>query len=280
VELDFQQFSRLLDEKKRLTRAGVEYWMGRDIMTILAYASWERFEGVVPKAMEAAANGGYDPKDHFHKTAKMVLIGSGAQRERTDWYLTRLACYLLAMNADSSKPEVGLAMTYFAVQTRKQEVLQKEMEQLSEEEKRIQLRLRVMDNNHRLAGAAKDAGVTRYGIFQDAVFRELYGGLSLGEVKTKKDLDANEDLLDNVGRLELSAHDFKATVTEQRLNMGVKTESEAIATHRAVGKEIRQVMVKDGVKPENLAKEPSIKKIVQKRRREINQQRQLKKGKE
>ena len=280
VEIDYLGFAKVLDEKKRMTKTGVEYWMGRDIMTILAYASWERFEGVVPKAMEAAENGGYGPKDHFHKTAKMVLIGSGAQRERTDWYLTRLACYLLAMNADSSKPEVGLAMTYFAVQTRRQEVLQKEMEQLSEEEKRIQLRLRVMDNNHRLAGAAKEAGVARYGLFQDAGFRGLYGDLSLAEVKTKKDLSTDEDLLDNVGRLELSAHDFKATVTEQRLNQGVKTESEAIATHRAVGNEIRQVIVKDGVKPESLPKEPSIKKIVQKRRRQITQQRQLQKGKD
>jgi hypothetical protein len=111
---------------------------GRDLMAMLSYATWDKFDGVVEKAMEAATHGGYDPKDHFSRTAKMVLIGSGAQRDRADWYLTRLACYFIAMNADSSKPEVGLAMTYFAVQTRRQEVLQKEMEQLSEEEKRIQ----------------------------------------------------------------------------------------------------------------------------------------------
>jgi DNA-damage-inducible protein D len=272
VEMDYLGFAKVLDEKKRETKNGVEYWMGRDILIILAYASWDKFEGVVEKAMEAAAHGGYEPTNHFSRTGKMVPIGSGAARDRADWYLTRLACYLIAMNADSSKPEVGLAMTYFAVQTRRQEVLQKEMEQLSEEEKRIQLRLRVMDNNHRLAGAAKESGVTRYGLFQDAGFRGLYGGMGLPEVKSKKGLAESEDLLDNVSRLELSAHDFKATLTEQRLSQGVKTESRAIETHRAVGNEIRQVMVREnGVKPENLPKEPSIKKIVQKRRRQLKQ---------
>ncbi len=268
--MDYLGFSKALDEKKRVTKRGVDYWMGRDLMTMLSYAAWDKFEGVVEKAKEAATNGGYDSLDHFSRTAKMVLIGSGAQRDRADWYLTRLACYLVAMNADSSKPEVGLAMIYFAVQTRLQEVLQKEMEQLSEEEKRVQLRLRVMHNNHRLAGAAKEAGVTRFGLFQDAGFRGLYGGLGLPDVKAKKGLMKSEDLLDNVSRLELSAHDFKATVTEQRLSQGVKGEGRAIETHRAVGNEIRQVMVREnGVKPESLPKQPSIRNIVQKRRRAL-----------
>jgi DNA-damage-inducible protein D len=270
MEENYLNFSKRLDAKKKETDKGVEYWMGRDLMPLLSYATWDKFEGIVEKAMAAATNGGYQADNHFSRTGNMVLIGSGAQRGRGDWFLTRLACYLIAMNADSSKPEVGLAMTYFAAQTRRQEVLQKEMEQLSEEEKRIQLRLRVMDNNHRLAGAAKEAGVTRYGIFQDAGFRGLYGGMGLPEVKNKKGLTAKEDLLDNVSRLELSAHDFKATVTEQRLSQGVKTEQRAIETHRAVGNEIRQVLVREnGVRPEDLPKQPSIKTVVQKRRSQL-----------
>src|SRR5947208_15334074 len=125
-----------------------------------------------------------------------------------------------------------------------------------------------MDNNHRLFGTAKKAGVTRYGIFQDAGVRGLYGGMGLPEVKTKKGLTPNEDLLDNVSRLELSAHDFKATVTEQRLSQGIKTEQRAIETHRTVGNEIRQLMVReDGVRPDDLTKQPCIKRIVQKRPR-------------
>jgi DNA-damage-inducible protein D len=271
VALDYRSFSRGLDEKRRVTDKGVEYWMARDLVPILAYVSWDKFEGVVEKAMEAARSGGYEPDNHFSRTGNMVLIGSGAQRDRGDWYLTRLACYLIAMNADSSKPEVGLAMAYFAVQTRRQEVLEKAIEKLSEEEKRVQLRLRVMDNNHRLAGAAKKAGVTRYGIFQDYGFKGLYGGKGLPEVKAMKGLTPSEDLLDNVSRLELSAHDFKATVTEQRLGgQGTKSEQQAFDTHRTVGAEVRQVMVREnGIRPEDLPKEPSIKRIVQKRRKAI-----------
>lgn len=267
VSVDYDSYVTGLEELRQLTEDGVEYWFARDLMPLLDYTKWANFKSVIQRASEACESGGSSPANHFAETGKMVLIGSGAQREAEDFYLSRYACYLIAMNSDSTKPEVGYAMTYFAVQTRRQEVLQK----IAEADQRLQLRLRLMDNNRRLAGAAKKAGVTHYPFFQDAGYRGLYGGMGLTEVKAKKKLDDSQDLLDNVGRLELSAHDFRATLAEERLNRDqVKTEQRAIETHRTVGREVREVMMRDnGVKPEDLPAEPSIKRLVQKHRKRL-----------
>lgn len=184
MPLDYFSFAKGLDNKRKTTEAGIEYWMARDLMPILAYTDWRNFCGVIQRAIAGCASGNYDPHNHFVETDEMVLIGSGAQRERGDWFLTRLACDLIAMNADSSKPEVGHALIYFAGQTRRQEIRER---LLTDEEKRVQLRLRLMDNNRRLAGAAKAAGVIRYSIFQDAGYRGLYG-MSLKELRARKNL--------------------------------------------------------------------------------------------
>lgn len=264
--MEYNNYIVGLEAIRRVTEKGVEYWMARELMPLLDYTKWANFRGVLDKARAACESAGFSPTNHFAEAGKMVLIGSGAEREAEDWYLTRYACYLIAMNADSTKPEVGFAMTYFAAQTRRQELEEK----LIDEEKRVQLRLRVMANNKRLAGAAKQAGVVRYPIFQAAGYQGFYG-MGLADVKAHKGLAHSEDLLDRVGRLELSALDFKATVTEQRLNRDqVKTEERAIATHRAVGEEVRQVVIHDnGVKPEDLRTEPSIKGLVTKARKSL-----------
>ena len=236
-------------------------------MPLLDYTKWANFKSVIEKARNACESAKFSSANHFADTGKMVMIGSGAQREAEDLYLTRYACYLIAMNSDGSKQEVGFAMTYFAVQARRQEV----MEQLTEADHRLEIRLRLMGNNRRLSGAAKKAGVKRFPLFQDAGYRGLYGGVGLAEIKAKKKIPPSEELLDNVSRLELSAHDFRATLTEERLNRDqVKTEDRAIATHQGVGREVREVMMREnGVRPENLPTEPSIKRLVQKHRRAI-----------
>jgi DNA-damage-inducible protein D len=266
VRIEYDSYVRGLEEKKLLTEKGVEYWMARDLMPLLAYEKWDNFEKTIDKARSACAAAQFEPDHHFLETGNMVQIGSGAQRERGDWFLSRYACYLIAMNADATKSEVGYAMTYFAGQTRRQEL----HDQIAEQERRLAVRLRLMENNHRLAGAAKNAGVIRYPIFQDAGHRGLYE-MSLAEVKAHKGLLPSQELLDNVGRLELSAPDFRATLTEERLNRDeVKTEQRAIETHRAVGREVRQVMMRDnGVRPENLPTEPSITRLVRKQRKRI-----------
>lgn len=156
--MDYDAYVIGLERVKKETADGVAYWMGRDLMPLLAYNDWRNFCFVIEKAKVAADAARAKAANHFVETNDMVLIGSGAKRERGDWFLSRFACYLIAMNADPSKPEVGFAMTYFAAQTRRQEVLE---QQLTEAEKRVEIRLRVMANNRRLAGAAKQAGVIR-----------------------------------------------------------------------------------------------------------------------
>src|SRR5712692_3393813 len=159
-----------LERSKRYTRGNREYWKGRDLQRILAYNSWENFENVIEKALMACESTGINPKYHFHETMNMVEIGSGAKGKRKDYYLTRYACYLIAMNGATNKPEIATAQTYFAVQTRRQELQDK----LTDNERRIYLRKRIKNENRKLASAAKRAGVTRFPLFQDAGYRGLY----------------------------------------------------------------------------------------------------------
>jgi DNA-damage-inducible protein D len=220
-----------LEGKKRLTKQGGKpYWHGRDIMEVLAYKDWRDIREVIEKAIVACNNSGQFTADHFVLFPEMVDIGSGAQRERENYALSKYACYLVAMNGDPSKPEIATAQTYFAEQTHKQE----QQESLTEQQRRVLLRNRVKDANKKLAGAAKEAGVesSRFGIFQDAGYKGLYGERGVKVIKTKKGIAANEDLLDCIGRAELAANEFRITQTEEKLRIdGIKGEQKAIDTH-------------------------------------------------
>ena len=253
-------FTAQLDGKKRVTRNSVDYWMARDLQEILNYASWEKFRDLLVRARMACESAGVSPENQFHRTVKMVRIGSGAEREREDWYLTRYACYLVAMNGDSSKPEIGFAQTYFAVQTRRQEIT----DRFAVEEKRIALRQRVRIENRALASAAKRAGVSKFPVFQDEGYKGLYGGRGVAAIKAKKQIPANEDLLDCVGRAELAANEFRITQTEQKLEREqIVGEQAAIVAHHQVGADVRSAIKKiGGTMPEDLPPEPSIKKLL------------------
>jgi len=156
-----------LESKKKLSRHHTEVWRARDLMPILGYADWENFSSVIRKAMESCTQVGMEIRNHFSETTAMVKIGSGAKKQVADWYLTRHACNLIAMNGDSSKPVIAAAQAYFSMQTHKQEAL----ERISEEERRLILRNRVKDGNVRLNAAASDAGVTKFAIFHDAGYK-------------------------------------------------------------------------------------------------------------
>ena len=146
------------------------------------------------------------------KPTKLMSVGKGAQIERVDWFLSRYACYLVAMNGDPSKPEIGLAQTYFAVQARRQEV----QDQLTDARKRILLRTRVKDANKNLNKVAKDAGVSNYAFFHDEGYLGLYD-LRQAEIKRKKQIPDNESLLDRAGWAELAANEFRITQTEAKI---------------------------------------------------------------
>ena len=256
-----------LDEKKREAPNGEDYWMARDIQPVLGYAEWRSFQGVIEKAKTACGGSGINPKYHFVDTTKVIEAGKGAKLERADCYLTRYACYLIAMNGESSKPEVATAQAYFAVQTRRQE--------LSDQEKRLQLRERVRKSNKLLAGTARSVGVTRFAVFNDAGYRGLYG-MGLADIKARKGIPPKEDLLDCAGRAELAANDFRATQTQQKIEReGIRGEGPAINAHRVVGQEVRAAIRRiGGTMPEDLPKEEPIRKLIaaqKKKQRSIGQ---------
>jgi DNA-damage-inducible protein D len=250
-----------LDAIKKVSRTGTEYWMARELQAVLEYAKWESFDEVIQRAKMACQAAGVDAQNHFLPSEKMVEIGSGAQRAVTDYFLSRYACYLIAMNGDSSKQPVGVAQNYFAIQTRRQEV----DDAHKQIEKRVELRKRVTNANKALNSAAKSAGVQNYGLFHDAGYRGLYG-MGVAEIRQRKKIDG--DLLDHAGRAELAANEFRITQTEQKIvRESITGETNAINTHKAVGAEVRATIRKlGGTMPEDLPPEQSLKKLTRKKR--------------
>src|SRR3989344_5614414 len=181
------------EQIKKTDQNKVEYWMARELMPLLGYPNWQKAVEVIGRAAKACINSGENVDNHINRTVKMVKIGSNTMREVPDYMLDRYACYLIAQNGDSNKQEIALAQTYFAVQTRRQEMFDK----LSENEKRLHVRKEVRTQNKRLASTAKNAGVTRFGAFNDAGYQGLYG-MPLNEVERKKKI-AKGELLDRSG---------------------------------------------------------------------------------
>ena len=255
-----------LDKTKRTTRNGVDYWVGREIQEILGYSNWENFHNAIRKACMACESSGEPIEKHFREFREMVEIGSGAKRERTNYFLDRYACYLTAMNGDTDKPEVATAQTYFAIQTRRQEIQDK----LTTDDRRILLRNRVKDANRSLASAAKKVGVQKYALFYDAGYHGLYD-MRLSDIKRYKGIQNKEDLLDRMGRTELAANEFRITQTEDKLvRENVNGEQQAIDTHYKVGRKVRNTIKElGGTVPEKLHPEPSIKKLLSTRKKQI-----------
>jgi DNA-damage-inducible protein D len=246
-----------LESIKQVDENGVEFWMGRDLMFVLGYSEWRNFEEVLGKAAKAAINSGQDVDNHFVRVNKMVPIGSNTVRQIKDWKLDRYACYLIAQNGDPKKQEIAQAQTYFAIQTRRQELFTN----LSEDQKRVFIRSEVTAQNKKLFKTAKQSGVSHFGLFNDAGYRGLYG-LSLSEIEIKKGIKKGE-LLDRAGATELAANLFRITQTDEKLQKsGIKIEKDANQTHFMVGGKVRQT-IKDigGVLPEQLEPEKHIKEI-------------------
>lgn len=195
---------------KKVDENGVEYWNARDLMPLLGYKKWEKAEEVIGRAARACINSGQDVDNHFHRTGKMVKIGSNTIRKIRDYKLDRYACYLIAQNGDPKKTEIALAQTYFAIQTRRQEIF----EQLPDVVKRLFIRQEVSDHNKKLFKTAKQAGVSNFGLFNDAGYKGLYG-MSLSDVERQKGIRKRE-LLDRSGSTELAANLFRITQTDEK----------------------------------------------------------------
>lgn len=267
----------IFEQIKELDENGNEYWGARKLSKILEYAEFRNFLPVIKKAKEACVNSNETIENHFVDFHEMVPIGSGAERSMESVKLSRYACYLIVQNADPTKEVVAQGQTYFAVQTRLQEIQQMdEYNRLStEDEKRIFLRNELKKHNIQLADAAKDAGVIKpldYAIFQNHGYKGLYGGLDAKGIHHKKGLKKSQQILDHMGSTELAANLFRATQTEEKLRReNTKGKAKANQTHFEVGKKVRQTIQElGGTMPENLPPEESVKKLEKKEQKKLN----------
>lgn len=238
---------------KHIDENGVEFWYARELMIVLEYKQWRRFEQVIERAKEACKNSNVSVYDHFADVGKIVKAGV-TNKDIGDIKLTRYACYLIAQNGDSRKKTIALAQTYFAVQTRKQELTRQEYEQLSEDEKRLYTRKNVKDKNKYLFDTAKLAGVKNYGKFNNYGYRGLYNGETASDIAKRKGISEKEDILDYMSSTELAANLFRITQTDEVLkNKKIDNEEDACKTHHNVGQAVRQTIKRiGGTMPEDL----------------------------
>lgn len=241
---------------KHINEYGEEYWLARELQSVLEYAQWRRFSDAIERAKLACKNSGFAIEDHFADIGKMVDIGSGAEREIDDVLLSRYACYLIVMNGDPRKEVIAVGQTYFAVKTRQQELIDN-YEQLSEDQKRLAIRNEMITHNKSLAEAAQMAGIEDsrdYAIFQNKGYQGLYGGLGAKEIHARKGLKKSQRILDHMGSTELAANLFRATQTDEKLRReNIQGKQAAYDTHYEVGKKVRQTIKElGGTMPEDL----------------------------
>ena len=264
--------NKSFEEIKHIDENGVEFWYARELMSILEYNKWENFEKVINKAKDACENSGITVVDHFPDIRKTIKMPKGAEKTILDYKLTRYACYLIAQNGDSRKTVIALAQTYFAVQTRKQEITEKEYSMLTEDEKRFYQRNLTRKGNYSLNQTAKKAGVKNFDKFHNAGYKGLYNGETADDIAKRKGLRYREDILDNMGSTELIANLFRISQTEQKLkNENINLESKANETHFEVGKEIRNTIKKlGGTMPEDLPTPDKSLKELEKENKTLN----------
>ena len=262
----------IFESIKHINEYGMEYWLARELMPLLEYNKWENFHKVIKKAMIACKASNNSVSDHFPEVRKMVSIGSGATRKKVDYELSRYACYLIVQNSDPKKESVALGQTYFAVQTRRQELSEKEYSELTEDEKRFYQRDLTRKGNYSLNQTAKKSGVKNFDKFHNYGYKGLYNGETADDIAKRKCLRYREDILDNMGSDELIANLFRISQTEQKLKRdNIKTENDANKTHYTIGKNIREVIKKNGgTMPEDLpTPKKSLKELEKEKRNQI-----------
>ena len=252
---EISKYNEIIFENiKHINKYGTEYWYARELQSVLGYKRWDRFCNVLDNAKNACENSKAVVSDHFIEANKIIELANGANRNIIDYELSRYACYLIVQNADPSKEIVALGQTYFAVQTRKQELTEKEYINLTEDEKRFYQRNLTRKGNYSLNQTAKNCGVKNFDKFHNAGYRGLYNGETANDIAKRKKLRYREDILDNMGSEELAANLFRITQTESKLKKdNVYGEEEANQTHYNIGKNIREVIAKNGgTMPEKL----------------------------
>ncbi len=245
---NLENYNETVFEKiKRINDEGREYWSARDLMNVLEYIEWRKFDKTIEKAIYACKSSSNKYYDHFVGADKMVGIGSKTKRKIKDYYLSRYACYLIVQNSDPRKEVVALGQTYFAIQTRKQELTEAEYSKLSETDRRLYVRRQTKDKNMLLYQIAKKAGVKNFDKFTNAGYKGLYNGETADDIAKRKGLRYREEILDNMGSEELGNNLFRIIQTESKIkNQNIKGEKNASDAHFVVGQIVRETIIKVG----------------------------------
>ena len=244
----------IFESIKHVDDDGNEYWYARELQKVLEYKRWDKFYNVIESAQVACSISNNNVLDHFSQVGKMIHLGKGGQRKISDYKLSRYACYLIAQNGDSRKKVIALAQTYFAIQTRKQELLEEEYNSLTEDEKRIYQRDQARKGNYNLNKTAVNSGVKDLARFHNAGYKGLYNGETADDIFKRKKLRYREDILDNMGSEELADNIFRIAQTDAKLKRdNVDNEYTANSVHFEVGKKVRNTIKElGGTMPENL----------------------------
>ena len=254
----------IFESIKHVDEDGNEYWYARELQKVLEYKRWDKFYNVIESAQVACSISNNNVLDHFSQVGKMIHLGKGGQRKVPDYKLSRYACYLIAQNGDSRKKVIALAQTYFAIQTRKQELLEEEYNSLTEDEKRIYQRNQARKGNYNLNKTAVNSGVKDLSRFHNAGYKGLYNGETADDIFKRKKLRYREDILDNMRSEELADNIFRIAQTNAKLKRdNVDNEYTANFVHYEVGRENKNSIKRlGGTMPEDLpTPEKSLKEI-------------------
>ena len=255
---------KIFEDIKHLDEFGNEYWYARELQNVLGYHQWRSINDLIERAKIACQESKYNMYDHFALDRKMIKIAKGAKRKVVDYKLSRYACYLIVMNGNPKKEIIALAQTYFAIQTRKQELTEKEYTELSKDEKRLYRRNQARKGNYNLNQTAVKSGVKDLARFHNAGYKGLYNGETADDIFKRKKLRYREDILDNMGSEELADNIFRIAQTDAKLKRdNVDNEYTANSIHYEVGKIVRKAIKEaGGTMPEDLsAPDKSLKEL-------------------
>lgn len=263
----------IFEDIKHLDSSGKEYWEARELQVALEYAKWQKFLNVINKAIIACKNSGLNPDEQLIQVGKLSERANNTKVQIVDYRLTRYACYLIVQNSDPNKEVVALGQTYFAIQTRKQELSEKEDTELLENEKRFYNRGITRKENYQLNQTAKKVGVKNFGEFHNAGYKGLYHGETADEIAKRKKLRYREDILDNMSSDELATNIFRISQTKQKIeNENIQGENNAKKAHYQIGKNVRKFIEENGgTMPEKLpTPKKSLKELEKDRKKSRN----------
>lgn len=261
----------IFENIKHVDEYGNEYWLARELQKVLEYKDWRNFKKVIDKAVLSANNSISSESDWVVEVDKPIKTGKGKEEIVKDYKLLRYICYLIVQNADPSKQVVALGQTYFAIQTRKQEITEQEYESLSDDEKRLYQRKLTKQGNYTLQKVALSAGVKNMAEFHNAGYKGLYNGETADDIFKRKKLRYREDIIDNMNEDELVANLFRINQTKQKLiRDNIKGEEKAKDVHYEVGKKVRKAIADiGGMMPEDMPTPEKSLKVLEKEKKKL-----------